>query len=129
MQSCIVSIDRFTMSAFICSDFHIMVVSLVVARHFKTDAQDLADKLKAINIESVNYCYNEKTPKRKCKVNGTIDYVFTARDIAKLIDCLDYQMCEKTTVDYLAYSSMLFRWVEENAADIAKCKDSNLWSI
>lgn len=117
------------MSAFICSDFHIMAVSLVVSRHFKIEAQDLADKLKAINIESVNYRYDEKTPKRKCKVNGTINQVFTARDIAKLIDCLDYQMCEKTTVDYLAYSSMLFRWVEENAADIAKCKDSNLWSI
>ena len=117
------------MSAFVCSDFHIMAVSLVVARHFKTDAQALADKLKAINIESVNYCYNEKTPKRKCKVNGTINQVFTARDISKLIDCLDYQMCEKTTADYLAYSSMLFRWVEENSADIAKCKGSNLWSI
>ena len=117
------------MSAFICSDFHIMAVSLVVARHFKTDAQDLADKLKSINIESVNYRYNEKTPKRKCKVNGSIDRVFTMRDIANLINCLDYQMCEKTTTDYLAYSSMLFRWVEENAADIAKYEGSNLWSI
>lgn len=117
------------MSAFICSDFHIMAVSLVVAKHFKTDAQALADKLKAINIESVNYRYNEKTPKRKCKVNGSIDRVFTARDIANLINCLDYQMCEKTTADYLAYSSLLFRWVEENAADIVKCEDSNLWSI
>ena len=117
------------MSAFICSDFHIMAVSLVVARHFKTDTQELADKLKAINIESVNYRYNEKTPKRKCKVNGTISQVFTARDIANLINCLDYQMCEKTTADYLAYSSLLFRWVEENAADIAKCEGSNLWSI
>ena len=117
------------MSAFICSDFHIMAVSSVVASHFKIEAQDLADKLKAINIESVNYRYNEKTQKRKCKVNGTISQVFTARDIANLINCLDYQMCEKTTTDYLAYSSLLFRWVEENAADIAKCKCSNLWSI
>ena len=117
------------MSAFICSDFHIMVISTEVSKHFGIDCQELADKLKAINIESVNYRYNEKTPKRKCKVNGSIDRVFTARDIASLINCLDYQSCEKTTVDYLAYSSLLFRWVEENAADIAKCEDSNLWSI
>lgn len=117
------------MSAFICSDFHIMAVSLVVGMHFKIEAQALADKLKATNIDSVDYRYNEKTPKRKCKVNGTIGQVFTARDISNLINCLDYQMCEKTTIDYLAYSSLLFRWVEENAADIVKCEDSNLWSI
>lgn len=117
------------MSAFICSDFHIMAVSLVVAKHFKIEAQDLADKLKAINIDSVNYRYNEKTPKRKCKVNGTISYVFTARDIANLINCLDYQMCDKNTTDYMAYSYLLLRWVEENSADIEKCAGSNLWSI
>lgn len=117
------------MSAFICSDFHIMAVSLVVARHFKIEAQDLADKLKAINIESVNYRYNEKTPKRKCKINRIVGMVFSADDIAKLITCWDYQACEKQSPDYSAYSSLLFRWINENQSRIDKCQNSNLWSI
>lgn len=117
------------MSAFICSDFHIMAVSLVVARHFKTDAQDLANKLKAINIESVNYRYNEKTPKRKCKITRIVGMVFSASDIEKLIACWDYQACEKQSPDYFAYSSLLFRWINENQSRIDKCQKSSLWSI
>ena len=117
------------MSAFICSDFHIMAISIEVSKHFDIDCQELADNLKRINIESVNYRYNEKTPKRKCKINGILDNVFSARDIAKLIACWDYQACEKQSPDYFAYNSLLFRWINENQSRIDKCPDSRLWSI
>ncbi len=117
------------MSAFICSDFHIMVISTVVSEDFGLDSHELADNLKRINIESVNYRYNEKTPKRKCKVNKTVNSVFSARDIAKLIECWDYQSCEKQSPDYSAYSSLLFRWINENQIMIDKCHSSILWSI
>lgn len=117
------------MSAFICSDFHIMVISTVVSEHFSIDAQELADNLKRINIESVNYRYNEKTPKRKCKLNGKVDTIFSASDIAKLIDCWDYQACEKQHSEYFAYSSLMFRWIKENQSMIENCPSSNLWGI
>ena len=117
------------MSAFICSDFHIVVISTTVSKHFGIDCQELADNLKRINIESVNYCYNEKTPKRKCKINRIVGMVFSASDIAKLISCWDYQACEKKSPDYSAYSSLLFRWINENQSRIDKCQKSSLWSI
>ena len=117
------------MSAFICSDFHIVAISIEVSKHFDLDCQQLADNLKRINIESFNYRYNEKTPKRKCKINRIVGMVFSASDIEKLIACWDYQACEKKSPDYSAYSSLLFRWVNENQSRIDKCQKSSLWSI
>lgn len=117
------------MSAFICSDFHIVAISIEVSKHFDIDCQELADNLKRINTESFNYRYNEKTPKRKCKINRIVGMVFSASDIEKLIACWDYQACEKKSPDYSAYSSLLFRWVNENQGRIDKCQKSSLWSI
>jgi hypothetical protein len=94
------------MSAFICSDVHIFTIASKVADHFSIDKKELADKLKAINIESVNYRYNEETPKRKCKAL-ICKADLTSSDIVKLVSSYLYQSCEKPSLDYVVYSGLL----------------------
>ena len=49
---------RITMSAFICTDRHIATIATAYAALVPSiNAQALADELKAINIESVNFRY------------------------------------------------------------------------
>lgn len=113
------------MSAFICSDSHIATIAYYVGNHFNIDTQELANKLKSINIESVNYRYNEKTCKSKCKlVINSVPY--SNDDVAKLIKCWDYQSCEKITCDHSAYRELLFRWVRELNA---KPDNGKYWTI
>ena len=51
------------MSAFICTDRHIATIAVNYCRLTKTEgAQGIADKLKAINIASVNWRYPNRTP-------------------------------------------------------------------
>jgi hypothetical protein len=110
------------MSAFICSDLHIATVAQFVA---PDNAQNLADKLKQINIASVNYRYNEKTRTTKCKMQ--IKDGLTIDDVAKLIDCLDYQSCENPhSIDYRVYSGFLYSWVTANRAN---ADNGKFWSV
>jgi hypothetical protein len=105
------------MSAFICTDKHIYAIACAVYPQNPAMAQALADKLKAVNIDSVNYRYNEKTPKRKCKpIPGGL--LLSADDIAKLIDCWDYQACENTeSLDYRMCQALLEYWVKRTGAN------------
>lgn len=113
------------MSAFICSDMHISIIANEVSDYFRLDFQELANKLKSINIDSVNYRYGENTRKSKCKqLLGDKEY--TKDDIAKLIDSFNYQACEKLTPDFKAYSIMLECWIKENNANPDNGK---YWSI
>jgi hypothetical protein len=112
------------MSAFICSDRHIRTVAYHVASYFQIDENQLADKLKSINIDSVNYRYADKTKRTKCK--GSVQSGLTNDDIGMLIDSLNYQSCENNTIEYKAYSLMLEQWKME-----VKCISRNgaHWTI
>lgn len=112
------------MSAFVCSDLHIQTIAHDVGAYFEIDIQALADKLKAINIDSVNYRYNEKTRKTKCK--GKPQQNLSLNDIAKLINSWCYQSCEDNSIDYKAYSLMLETWQKENQTDSSL---GEFWSI
>lgn len=112
------------MSAFLCSDNHIRSIATVVGSYFEIDITQLADKLKAINIHSVNYRYDENSRKAKCK--GLHNTELTFDDIAKLIDSFNYQSCEDNTIDFKAYSTMLELWITENKAD---AKNGAYWTI
>ena len=113
------------MSAFILSDRHFSVIANVVAQK-AMDIQAIADRLKAINIDSVNYRYSEKTRKTKVKLVDVSDHKFNNADLMNLVRCWTYQSCEGDSLDYRIMSA----FVDE------RCKlayivagDSNVWSI
>jgi hypothetical protein len=101
------------MSAFILSDLHFSVLAYYVGNITDIDPQVIADKLKSINIESVNYRYKEKTRKTKCKLQHSGDNYSTA-DIIRLIQCWSYQSCENQySLDYRMMSVYLLSFFEE----------------
>lgn len=119
------------MSAFICSDLHFSTIAIYI--HHLNDnigIQELADKLKSINIDSVNYRYNEKTRKTKCKIINNFNNVrYTKYDIIRLIQCWDYQSCEKgDNLDYLIISAFLYSFFQNEDIENAKY-ESDKWSI
>lgn len=117
------------MSAFICSDFHIATIAHHVGGFldFEPEAtQSFADKLKAINISSVNHRYNEKTRKTKCNTKEHMNLKNT-HDIAGLISCWIYQSCEdRTNIDFIAYKIMLESYIDVNKLNPDL---TNIWSI
>lgn len=84
------------MSAFICSDRHIATIATrYAALHPDQDAQEIADRLKAINIVSVNWRYPNHPPEPvgRCSLDDAApDLAF--HDLVALCECLDYQSCE-----------------------------------
>lgn len=95
------------MSAFLCSDYHIATMAKYVASlHGSIDAQVLANKLKKINIDSVNYRYNAKARAVRCKMDNTME--IGANDFAVLFSCWDYQSCENpANIDYQSMRGFL----------------------
>lgn len=82
------------MSAFLCSDYHIATMAQYIASlHGAIDMQLLANKLKRINLNSVNSRYNAKAKTVKCKTDKIRE--ISANEFAVLFDCWDYQSCEK----------------------------------
>jgi hypothetical protein len=103
------------MSAFIISDLHTFTIAEFIAERTAQDfqyinpqkyAQNLANKLKRVNIESVNYRYSEKTPRTKCNPRPV-----TIKDPAtvyKLCKCWIYQSCEdQHNPDFHALSALI----------------------
>ena len=114
------------MSAFICSDKHIATIAYNIGSHFSIPSEELASKLKSINIKSVNYRYNEQTRVNKCKMTDWVT-IENRHDIAGLIACWIYQSCEDAcNVDYHAYKMLL-----ESYVDFHKLNPNNtsVWSI
>jgi hypothetical protein len=106
------------MSAFICTDKHIYAIACAIYPQNPALAQALADKLKGINIDSVNYYrYNEKTRKTKCKpIPGGL--LLNTDDIAKLMQSWAYQSCENPeNIDFQAYRAFLYGWFESAGAN------------
>ena len=115
------------MSAFICTDKHIATIAKALFIDPK-QAQDAANYFKRENIRSVNYRYGgrEKTRVTKCNMTHADDLgKYTGNDIAKLLDCLDYQSCEHPDRDTLIIS-LCQRILAHQGA---KASESPLWSI
>lgn len=113
------------MSAFICSDSHIATIAAAVFPQDAEFAQDFADKLKTINIDSVNYRYRESTRKTKCKLSGGM--LLNPADIAGLIKCWMYQSCENpANIDFVVYAGFLKTWIKDKGVENAH---SDYWSI
>lgn len=114
------------MSAFILSDKHFSAIAYYIGNITDIDPQIIADKLKAINIDSVNFRYNEKTRKTKCKL-CSVDY--TKFDIIRLIQCWSYQSCENgLNLDFLMMDNYLLSFFDNDEIEKAKI-ESNIWCI
>lgn len=115
------------MSAFLCSDYHIATMAQYIVHSTNIDTklsiQDLANKLKAINIASVNYRYNEKTRKSKCNIKKT--KVITVDDFAALFSCWSYQSCEGQLLDYVVMAGFLKPYAEKGNRELSSIQ----WAI
>jgi hypothetical protein len=117
------------MSAFILSDLHFSVIAKYVNKVTNIDTQIIADKLKSINIESVNHRYNEKTRKTKCKIQQYNDFKYSTYDTIRLIECWQYQSCENTdNLDYRMMYQFLISLFSDTQIEYANT-NSKLWSI
>lgn len=117
------------MSAYVLSDLHFSIIAYSVeGLNPSVNSQELADKLKSINIESVDYRYNQKTRKTKCKLSRDNNNYSTA-DIIRLIQCWSYQACEKgNSIDYLTMDAFLLSHFD--AQEISNSNyQSDKWSI
>jgi hypothetical protein len=92
--------DIYIMSAYILTDRQLSTLASFIAPAGKV--QMFADKLKRINIQSVNYRYNEKTRITKCVVTLTLDNAKSGViDFHQIAQNWDYQSCEDdSSVDY-----------------------------
>lgn len=116
------------MSAFILPDEHFSVIAYYVGNITDIDPQIIADKLKSININSVNYRYNEKTRKTKCKLIHTGDN-YSGFDIIRLIDCWHYQSCEdENNLDFRTMHQWLISHFTDEQIETAS-NYSDKWSI
>ena len=119
------------MSAFILSDKHFQIIADYVTFKFPNiNTQGFADKLKKINIESVNYRYNEKIRFSKVKFNNEFSYSdYDKFDIIKLIQCWSYQSCEKSSsIDYLTMDAYLLSLFDNTEIEQSRIY-SKIWSI
>lgn len=118
------------MSAFILSDKHFQVITeYIFGQHDVINKSEFANKLKKINIQSVNYRYNENTRFSRVKFENVNVREYSLFDIIRLIQCWDYQSCENSSnIDYLTMSAFLLSHFENNDIDESRVK-SNLWSI
>lgn len=119
------------MSAFILSDLHFSTIAIYMHHlNDNIDIQELSNRLKSINIDSVDYRYNQKTRKTKCKIINNFDNVrYSQSDIIRLISCWDYQSCEKgDSLNYLIMSAFLYSFFNAEDINISNTQ-SNLWSI
>lgn len=119
------------MSAFILSDKHFTVIANYVNLiKDNINMQDFANKLKAINIKSVNYRYNEKTRITKCKLDyPKVGENYSKYDVIRLIQCWDYQSCENITdIDFNLMQVFLYSLFNDDEIQNAR-NNSDKWCI
>lgn len=118
------------MSAFILSDKHFQIIAQYVANNTGLEAQVIADKLKRINVESVNYRYGEKTRVSKVKFDSSFDInTYPKFDVIQLIKCWSYQSCQKSdSLDYFMMHRYLLSFFNPDDINLSGSQ-SSLWSI
>lgn len=116
------------MSAFILTDKHFSAIAYAVMPYY---AQAFANKLKAINVESVNFRYGEKTRKTRVKLDVSAKG-YNPAVICKLIDCWDYQSCEDGgSIAYLTMKAYLYDWAAsaKSTRDYDETSAIGIWTI
>lgn len=115
------------MSAFICSDLHIVTVAEGLHTLFGVDALKFANEAKRENIKSVNYRYGEKTRFSAVKFTGQESWGCTG-DLLALMNCLVYQSCEHTSWDG-SYAQTVLQLCERLLIAEGTVLTEGIWSI
>ena len=113
------------MSCFICSDRHIATIAVAYSNLTGFSAQPIANELARINVESVNYRYDESTAVEPVDLTEESVEALAPHDLVALCECLDYQSCEPK--DYK--NPLLERITETFKAQVKHGIKSNVWSI
>lgn len=117
------------MSAFILSDKHLSTIAHMFTPSLFT-VQDFANKLKRINIESVNHRYSHHgKPQRvtKCKLHPLESGKYNRHDFAALAHCWIYQACEKEhCIEFEIVRAYLEFKIQQTGGDH---NNSQLWAI
>lgn len=123
------------MSAFIISDLHTFTIAEFIANRLADSdsyadrqqlAQNLANSLKRANIDSVNYRYNQKTPRARCKPRQVT--IKQPAAVWRLCECWRYQTCEDSNAaDFHALNALLSATFTEHEKEQGKTLE--LWSI
>lgn len=116
------------MSAFILTDKHFSAIAnYCSAMHEGINPQAMADRLKRVNIESVNYRYSEKNRITRCKLQTVPG--LTPYDIARLFACWNYQSCENgASIDFILLNCFIDQLLGEQVQTLAH-DQSKLWTI
>ena len=105
------------MSAYLLSDRELCTIAKFCVMSTPTPCEaptvaQLSNKLKAINIDSVNYRYNEKSRKTKCNTTEfdeiNIGNIANKYEMLQLISCWNYQACEDNSLDYIMMHAYVF---------------------
>ena len=122
------------MSCYVCSDKHILIVASIIATVVDRplEALQIAVELRRENIRSVNYRYGERSRSPK-GWETTVDYIhleaFQNADKLALIECLDYQSCERPDYAKSHAGKMLLKAGEYFKSIVKPFEKSSLWSI
>lgn len=127
------------MSCFLLTDKHISTIAahfaVLYSWDFKT-AKEFANRMKYINIESVNTRYSEKTAKRAVSVKSletALDYAenepMPDNDVASLIACWNYQSDNAKSLDYRLIRDFLFGAVDRMGWQLPGISKSTVWAI
>lgn len=116
------------MSAFILSDKHLSTIACLIMP--ENDVQAFANILKHINIASVNYRYNKKTRKSKCKLVNIDDCInINMHDLCRLIQCWSYQSCEGDLLEYRIMYEFIYNKMRKLGYSLEDEFNSTVWSI
>lgn len=121
------------MSCFQLTDLHVSTIAARIGFLYSWDfetTKDFADRMKKVNIDSVNQRYNQIAPKRGVNANlFKVIYkavTLTDNDIASMIVCWNYQSDNAKSLDYRLIRDFLFSTIDR----MEWCSNkSNVWAI
>lgn len=123
------------MSAFICSDKHIIELAIFAGDTLNASPLVVANELKRENLKSVNFRYRENTRFQPFKLSAfDPKHVrqYSYADIVALCDCLEYQSCEHGEDWYSSVGYSFLRMIRTYATEQAEqfnMLQSDRWGI
>lgn len=125
------------MSCFLLSDCHFATIAVHINAKAKElgyviDSGALADKLKALNTESVNFRYNEKKPRLKCRFDLALVKKVSTAQLIRFISCWVYQSSDNADIkslEFFAFEVYLYSFFTEEELNDSTANNNLKWTI